>query len=158
MNVAIDAHRVVCDGRTCSIIDRADKTVALVSASWSGKSAAFAVGNSGLIGYWKNKEAVLERDDGAVVVQLRNPSAWAVSLSFEYGGRTYDLCGEPMRTTTRSTFCVYRDDGVCVAEFDPTPAYPKTMQVRFAQQLPLEINVFLFWLAWASWQTPFVLG
>ena len=138
----MDAHRVVREGKTYVIIDRAGTTVARLRVSLWNRTAAFDVGGKGFIGYFRGfKEAVVERDDGS--------TAFAATLDvlaarFVYGSHEYEL--KAASSWNRSIVRVLRNGHVCVAEFETKRIFRETIRIGFAMELPAEINVFIFWI------------
>jgi hypothetical protein len=146
----IDAHRVVRGGlgREFAIIDGTGSTLARAKQSWYGRRAAFDVNGKGYIGYVKRwNEAVLEDAEGANILVVR----WALlkpAMRFEYQGCNYELSKEGWGYL----HYLYRNGSTKIGGFDQRGRYPTKWLVRFADDLPLAINVFLLWLVAGRWR------
>ncbi len=146
----IDAHRVVRGGlgREFAVIDKTGSTLARTKQSWYGRRAAFDVNGKGYLGYIKRwNEAVLEDAEGANILVVR----WALlkpTMRFEYRGSNYELSKEGWGYL----HYLYRNDSIRIGGFDQRGRYPTKWLVKFADELPLVVNVFLLRLVAGRWR------
>jgi hypothetical protein len=91
-------------------------------------------------------QAVLEDADGATIVDAQ----WALfktSIIFRYESHSYEL----RREGWGALHYLYRDGGARVGGFDQRPGYPTKWLIKFADELPLAVNVFVLWLVAVTW-------
>ena len=94
------------------------------------------------------KEFVLARDDGTRVLQAEKPSAWRERLSFEHDGARYELRKE---SAWRRAFALSREGVGEVGTLRPGGAFERGWTADLPEELPLEVRVFVMWLARVMW-------
>jgi len=133
-----------------TLFDRTGRPVARVDlANWREK-AKLEVSGTPYEAHHKAwaSEFVLEKD-GQVLAVAEKPSTWKDRFFFEHGGNRYELKKE---SAWGRTFELTRDGVGSVGSVRPKGAFRREWTVDMPGELPLEVRVFLVWLAVLLWR------
>jgi hypothetical protein len=134
--------------RTCSPVAEMDL------ANWR-ESVEIQVGQKRYLAHrqgWRSKEFVLEDSGvgGEVVAVAEKPSGWKNAVLFEHGATRYEL---KKASTWRSSFVVSREGVGVVGSVERSGMLKKREYLLdVPEELPLEVRVFVSWLALILWQ------
>jgi hypothetical protein len=145
-----DRYRVHRDryGYNFTLVDTGGGTVARAKLSRLRPCAALEVEGLVYLAYYAGrdwKQAVLERADGAKVITAHCSGFWNWSAALDFRGRRYELRKDGWPALYR----LYRDNGAAVGGFDRRFM---NWLVHLPAELPLEIDVFVFWLVVMRWR------
>jgi hypothetical protein len=150
-----DGHRVQRDGYNFTLVNRGGGTVARAKLSRWRPCAALEVEGLEYLAYYAGrdrKEAVLERADGAKVITAHCSGFWNWTAALEFRGRCYELRKDGWPALYR----LFRDNGIAVGGFDRRVIHRGWVSwlVDLPAELPIEIDVFVFWLVVMRWRNP----
>ena len=135
-----------------TVFDRSETPVARADlANWR-ETAKLEVGGTRYEARrkgWASKEFVLETEDGRVVAVAEKPSAWKDRFVFEHGGNRYEMKKE---SAWRSAFVLSRDGVGLVGSIRRKGFFKREWMVDVPEELPLEVRVFIVWLAVILWK------
>lgn len=135
-----------------TVFDRAGAPVARADLSNWLETAKITVGEARYEAHrkgWASKEFVLETEDGRVVAVAEKPSAWKDRFVFEHGGNRYEMKKE---SAWRSAFVLSRDGVGLVGSIRRKGFFKREWMVDVPEELPLEVRVFIVWLAVILWK------
>lgn len=135
-----------------TVFDRSGTPVARADLANLRETAKLEVGGTRYEAHregWASKEFVLETQDGRVVAVAEKPSAWKERLVFEHGGNRYELKKE---SAWRSAFVISREGVGLVGSIRRRGFFNREWTVDVPEELPLEVRVFIVWLAVILWK------
>ena len=130
-----------------TVFDRSGTPVARADLSSWRETVKLEVGGTRYEAHrkgWTSKEFVLEREDGWVVAVAGKPSVWRDRFVFEHGGNRYELEKE---LAWRSTFVLSHDGIGLGGSIRRKGFFNREWIVDLPEELPLEVRVFVVWLA-----------